>query len=138
MGTSIAEGLDQDLYQYHKARCAAYGAWVGHNAEAASVTRDAEGLFGMWWGREYPDAEPVQVVARHTHLPRDAVDHMNDDDISSDSLRRHRTASDHPSVLDGNFHDVNDRGRGRSVETQSGGIAVLRADWQWKSLLSEY
>jgi Glycosyl hydrolase family 76 len=32
--------------------------------------------------------------------------------------------------------DVNDRGRGRTVETQSGGLAVLRALWQWESVVS--
>ena len=30
--------------------------------------------------------------------------------------------------------DVNDRGRGRTVETQSGGVAVFRALWQWDSV----
>ena len=120
-------GLDQDVYQYHMARCSAYGAWIAHNADAASVTRNSDGLFGMWWGREYPDAEPTDVIAHQTHLPRGAVDHKNGMNISSDL-----------SVPNGNFHDVNDRGRGRSVETQSGGIAVLRADWQWRSLLPKY
>lgn len=32
--------------------------------------------------------------------------------------------------------DYNDRGRGRTVETQSGGIAVLRALYQWKTTAS--
>lgn len=132
---SAQGGLDPDVYHYHKARCAAYGSWIAHNADAASVTRDADGLFGMWWGREYPDAEPADNIARQMHLPRDAVDHMNDATSSSDGAWRHHARFDDRSVSDGNFHDVNDRGRGRSVETQSGGLAVLRADWQWRSLL---
>jgi hypothetical protein len=134
ISTRTAGGLDRDIYQYHKARCSAYGAWVGHNAHAASVTKDADGLFGMWWGREYPDAEALHDSASHGHLPRDAIDHMNGN-TSSSNLWGHRVSSDHLST-EGPYQDVNDRGRGRSVETQSGGIAVLRADWQWKSLLS--
>lgn len=31
------------------------------------------------------------------------------------------------------MRDVNDRGRGRTVETQSGGLAVLRAWYQWQT-----
>ncbi len=27
--------------------------------------------------------------------------------------------------------DVNDRGRGRTVETQQGGLAVLRSSWSY-------
>ena len=34
-------------------------------------------------------------------------------------------ADEHPRQ-----QDLNDRGRGRTVETQSGGIAVLRAIWK--------
>jgi hypothetical protein len=138
IGAKIEGGLDRDLYQYHKSKCAAYGAWIGHNADAASVTKDPEGIFGMWWGREYPDAEPMHGVAHHPHLPLNAIDHMNDGNTSSDGLWRHSAPTDHVTVPDGHFHDVNDRGRGRSVETQSGGLAVLRADWQWRSLLSEH
>lgn len=130
--------LDRDLYHYHKAKCAMYGAWIGHNANAASVTKDPGGLFGMWWGREYPDAEPMPDISRQMHLPRDAVDHMNNRTIFSDDLWGSRAASEGFSIPDHNFHDVNDRGRGRSVETQSGGLAVLRADWQWRSLLANY
>jgi hypothetical protein len=31
------------------------------------------------------------------------------------------------------WEDVNDRGRGRTVETQSGGVAVLRAFVEWEA-----
>ena len=31
--------------------------------------------------------------------------------------------------------DLNDRGRGRTVETQSGGLAVLRAMWEFNRLV---
>ena len=131
-------GLDEIVYHYHKTTCAGYGEWIAHNADAASVTKDGDGLFGMWWGREYPDAEPMHDVARQMHLPRNAVDHINNENTPLNNVWRHRTASENPSALDHSFHDVNDRGRGRSVETQSGGLAVLRADWQWKTLLAEY
>jgi Glycosyl hydrolase family 76 len=134
----IQAGLDQDVYHYHKTRCAAYGAWIARNADAASVTKDTTGLFGMWWGREYPDTEPIDDIAPQTKLPLRAVDHMNNGAASWDGIWGHYARFDGRSVSDDNYHDVNDRGRGRSVETQSGGLAVLRADWQWRSLLAEY
>ena len=138
ISTKTQGGLDRAVYHYHNAKCAAYGAWIAHNADAASVTRDPEGLFGMWWGREYPDAEPMHDISRQMHLPGNAIDHMNKATTSPTSLWPQRAAFQSQSDPDHNFHDVNDRGRGRSVETQSGGLAVLRADWQWRSLLAKY
>jgi hypothetical protein len=34
--------------------------------------------------------------------------------------------------------DLNDRGRGRTVETQSGGVAVVRAMWEFLKNSEEF
>jgi len=121
---------------WHADRCAQYAEWIAHNAVAAYITRDEKGKFGMWWGRSYPDSgeEGSDSHVAPAALPEDAVDYRNAG-VSE--------GKDSPNVGDGKGEDneqghrarrdVNDRGRGRTVETQSGGVAALRALWQWES-----
>ncbi|PGH00752.1 hypothetical protein GX51_05633 [Blastomyces parvus] len=147
-------------YEWHQKECDSYYSWVAHNANASYATRDEDGKFGMWWGKPYPhtDLHPTQT----SPLPDGAVDYINEgpfaavsDDESHQRLpkgadteiyfggygklpfskrkRNKGTSSPYPRkkspvVL----NDVNDRGRGRTVETQSGGVAVLRALFQWE------
>ncbi|KAJ5774309.1 hypothetical protein N7457_009205 [Penicillium paradoxum] len=109
-----------EQYEEHMKRCRAYGPWIEHNAQAALVTRDNEGRFGSWWGRTYHQLEAEGIVDSSI-IPDGAVDSRNDD-------------YDYKSSTAGfTSNDYNDRGRGRTVETQSGGIAVLRALYQWQS-----
>ncbi|KAJ9308949.1 CAZyme family GH76 [Paecilomyces variotii] len=155
------------IFQWHQARCRSYRSWLEYNAEAALKTKDNQGKFGMWWGRQYPDD------GRHAPdaatVPYGADDYRNDqesradwgptthihadpfalgagqvattlldkkrDTFSAGSASRH-SSSQLESSTDGRMErhqDVNDRGRGRTVETQSGGVAVLRALYQWKT-----
>lgn len=111
-------GYDRAVYRYHLSRCAAYGKWIAHNAQAAKATKDKKGRFGMWWTVVEPDDDDMYNIRRSTVLPPDAVDHLNPSSGSpaNDPIRG---------------SDLNDRGRGRTVETQSGGLAVLRAHWNW-------
>src|SRR5205085_2846734 len=116
-----------------------YSSWIAYNAQAALTTRDEKGRFGMWWGASY--ASPGE---ENTHeLPPHAVDYRNDgvprDDVwtglpSGDHVPSKSTTEDQLSQQGLDFKrirgDVNDRGRGRTVETQGGGIAVLRAMWE--------
>lgn len=127
---------------WHMRRCARYRSWVAHNARAALMTRNPEGKFGMWWGRPYPTPDPGNLTAE---LPMGAIDYLHHwgfkgedkplrrplrdwlhegGDISA-MTSKHRTNAEPP-------RDVNDRGRGRTVETQVGGIAVVRAWLQWQ------
>lgn len=114
-------GFDEEAYQFHLARCAAYARWVKHNADAALATRNGDGLFGMWWSVPYNahDAYEWESLANDQKLPEGATDHLN-------PISHFRPSS--------NYRDLNDRGRGRSVETQGGALAVLRAKWLWQSL----
>jgi hypothetical protein len=109
-----------EAYEQHMKRCRAYGPWIEHNAKAALMTRDKDGNFGTWWGRSYHKLDANEIVDSST-IPDGAVDYRNaDSDLKS-------------STTGSTSSDYNDRGRGRTVETQSGGIAVLRALYQWQS-----
>ena len=110
-------GFDRRTYEYHLARCEAYDKWIAHNAGAALEAKNDDGLFGMWWNYDDMDSEKLKKTSRTTTLPDGADDHLN------------------PPILERQVYsedrDFNDRGRGRTVETQSGGLSVLRAHWNW-------
>jgi hypothetical protein len=114
--------FDRNVYRYHLARCAAYDKWIEHNANAASATKDANGHFGMWWTFKNFDDEAMSRIEHSTSLGPDVVDRLNP---KPDSWAKQAVKT----------ADRNDRGRGRTVETQSGGLAVLRARWNWQTLL---
>lgn len=119
----VADEFWEEVYTRHLRRCRSYGSWIEHNARAALVTRDDDGKFGTWWGIKFqqpPSAESAETV-NSSSLPDDAVDYRN---IDSEAVT---------STFDGVPRDFNDRGRGRTVESQSGGIAVLRALYQWQT-----
>ena len=111
-------GFDRIMYEYHLARCAAYGRWIGHNADAALATRNEDGLFGMWWTFRDPNDDEMMKILDSTTLPPGAEDHLNPDTGGDPLVRR---------------GDFNDRGRGRTVESQAGGLSVLRAHWNWQN-----
>ncbi|KAJ5130982.1 Six-hairpin glycosidase [Penicillium bovifimosum] len=120
--TTHGRSADDDwteAYEEHMQRCRSYGAWIEHNAQAALMTRDTDGKFGGWWGRPYHQLEAAGLVDSST-IPDGAVDWRNSHNDSS-------------ATAGSTWKDYNDRGRGRTVETQSGGIAVLRALYQWQS-----
>ena len=130
--------FDKKVYEYHQARCAAYGAWVTHNANAAAVTIDLEGRFGMWWGKLYREPPNQTHTDTNPTLPENAIDHINQGMPADWHARVNALAAMRPATVGetpGSSHDVNDRGRGRTVETQSGGLSVLRAQWLWESEL---
>jgi hypothetical protein len=139
--------------EWHLNRCRRYGPWISHNAQAALATRNDEGKFGMWWGRAYPIS--TDMAAMDSPLPIGAIDYSNSGQRGENSQRLVgllRTHSDREqSTTEERFvakmgtlsprsqdhttltRDVNDRGRGRTVETQSGGLAVVRAWYQWQT-----
>jgi len=128
-----SSSLVEEVRQWHADECGKYRGWIRHNAHAALTTRDEEGKFGMWWGAPAtPDRMPdiVDVI-----LPPDAVDYRNDGvpgqwKEQSRIERKLRTgdSSQNEKAIQGN--DLNDRGRGRTVETQGGGVSLLRALWE--------
>ncbi|RHZ74890.1 hypothetical protein CDV55_106707 [Aspergillus turcosus] len=163
--TSEGEDNDWErVYQWHFARCRAYRPWIEHNAKAALLTRNDDGKFGMWWGRRYRVLD--DAILDQSPLPPGAVDYRNygnrGEGCSKEQIlalrgRPSRAASsaekpessgqrralrepwiwtNRPTLAEIRSKDYNDRGRGRTVETQSGGIAVLRALYQWKTTAS--
>jgi hypothetical protein len=115
-----AEDDWDEVYDRHLRRCRAYGPWVEHNARAALMTRDDDGKFGQWWGLPFRQLVVSSDLVNSSTLPPGAVDYRND-------------GFDTDAAIGGIPRDFNDRGRGRTVETQAGGIAVLRALLQWQT-----
>jgi hypothetical protein len=132
----------------HANSCREYTAWVVHNAQAALHTRDEQGRFGAWWGApaiSFPlSSYHRKESTSHARpvLPENATDYRNlytlpDHDLYSEG------ESKEPSewfVFDEDVEnkiakrsggDLNDRGRGRTVETQGSGLAVVRAMWEF-------
>ncbi|KAL8935654.1 MAG: hypothetical protein Q9216_005318 [Gyalolechia sp. 2 TL-2023] len=142
---------DEHLSGWHEKNCRDYGPWLKHNAHAAYVTRDDEGEYGTWWGvpaRNTPsegferiDEEALELPPckgtdyRNNDVPLDSVWRLPSDqrwqrseDVHDESMIAiRRKQSDDRESSDVKSWDANDRGRGRTVETQSGGLAVLRA-----------
>lgn len=119
----------KSLRQKHSGFCSTAGQWVAHNAEAALSTKNASrGLFGMWWGYDYAVADYPES------LPAHAIDYRNDASVLSTAKwaisQKSQGIHAETNGEDLAMRDVNDRGRGRTVETQQGGLAVLRASWE--------
>ncbi|KAG9966582.1 Six-hairpin glycosidase, partial [Aureobasidium melanogenum] len=121
------------LKEKHRDFCRTVGLWAAHNAEAALSTRNGSGLFGTWWGYRYAAEDYPKS------LPAHAVDYRNDASILTTSKwtslkKLHSRAVSSRQSAESNEDvtttDVNDRGRGRTVETQQGGLAVLRSSWE--------
>ena len=127
---------------WHLEKCIEYSPWVAHNARAALNTRDANGKFGSWWGAhvEYLPDSPLPVGAvdyRNLHLdsgetrsPSPDYYHSHEDGESSRQISSDPMTKEHLQSRS----DPNDRGRGRTVETQGGGLAVVRAWWEFSRL----
>ncbi|KAL4819211.1 hypothetical protein BDW67DRAFT_155493 [Aspergillus spinulosporus] len=125
----------KNTYDWHQELCSTYRPWIEHNAEAALVTRNEEGKFGMWWGRRYRVIDESASTS-DTSLPDGAVDYRNHPESMPRSWSANETSSTVSKAaedIEDNGPEYNDRGRGRTVETQSGGVAVLRALYQWKT-----
>ncbi|KAK3336232.1 hypothetical protein B0T19DRAFT_33357 [Cercophora scortea] len=145
----------QHIKTSHAAACQRYVGWLYHNAMAARGTRDSEGKFGMWWTVGLfnltamslpisPDAVPHTPNAtdyRNDGVPNNAVwmpqtsvplPPVKDatDDQHHMTERERRAANAKRGADEAARRDPNTRGRGRTVETQGGGLAVLRALWE--------
>ena len=132
----------------HHRSCSEYAGWVVHNAQAALHTRDGEGRFGGWWGADFeqvhasphPSKMRPWSRAQSELLPDGAVDYRNTPTDTDGTYSD--TDYEEPSdlfVLDPTAKkvakgDLNDRGRGRTIETQGSGVAVVRAMWEFLRL----
>ncbi|KAI8951926.1 glycoside hydrolase family 76 protein [Xylaria longipes] len=132
----------------HANACRAYGGWLGHNVHAAMGTRDASGRFGQWWtagllmgdwigpwptlnndgiddyqenATDYRNYGVPTDTTWRSSLPTAAPPHTRYSPYAQKPLKQPRQAI---------MEDPNNRGRGRTVETQSGGLGLLRAYWK--------
>lgn len=145
--------LDDEAEVLHRRSCEGYGEWVKWNALAAQETKNENGEYGTWWGKhpwnwwpselETPNDEGTDY--RNDGIPHNEVWRLPDEDVLLEELGQPKLAG---SREDNGIHsqstetlrsqaeftqwDLNDRGRGRTVETQSGGLAVLRALYRWQ------
>jgi hypothetical protein len=137
----------------HLVACRDYVDWLRHNANAALKTRDNAGRFGMWWtagllnlsmseletrpdetgphNENYVDYRTYGIPADRmwTGGNQDAYA-VSDQSIMQRSGRFVQKNAPRHAPKSGRPGDPNDRGRGRTVETQGGGVAVLRALWE--------
>lgn len=149
-GTAFNVNDFEGMKSWHRQGCGTYGGWIRHNAKFALKTKDSDGKFGMWWGAgELPSRRPSAVSA---DAPRKGVDYRNQG-IPQDHVwtgppltpmaehvatgvniieidRRHMMIQKYKVGNGITTNDLNDRGRGRTVETQGGGVSVLRALWE--------
>ncbi|KAJ4335814.1 hypothetical protein N0V95_008789 [Ascochyta clinopodiicola] len=131
----------------HARSCQEYSKWVVHNAKAALRTRNEQGRFGSWWGADVHHGQSLRVrreanATDYRNRPDeyaasfgDVVDSLDNEEDDEERLAGHDMAGD----TDENAHssssrDLNDRRRGRTVETQGSGIAVLRAMLEFTKL----
>jgi hypothetical protein len=107
--------------QEHQSKCDGYSAWIQHNAQAAYSTRNQSGVYGMWWDVMSP-CRPQQPAGasdyRNKGIPQNSLWRLpSDPKVSQDGMT---------PVVNSSMPDPNNRGRGRTVETQSGGLGVVR------------
>lgn len=131
-----AQALAQ-VKQAHAKTCRSYIGWLKYNAEAALRTRDDKGRFGMWWAAN---------LYNQVNVPRsdDGIDHFapNTTDYRNEGTPQNALWGEQERFIPGGGNataqaagrapsgDPNDRGRGRTVETQTGGLSLLRAYWE--------
>ncbi|KAK4539678.1 hypothetical protein LTR36_010441 [Oleoguttula mirabilis] len=128
----------------HAGKCASYVPWIEHNANAALSTRNGTGIIGGWWGASYINKTQAPWLAYAVPKPHGSADVWNEPWVLDEApwvcegwhcekdgrgsrgtngkrmakLFQHRRAAE---------RDVNDGGRGRTVETEASGLGVIKA-----------
>lgn len=145
----IEDAKDEGTALLHYRSCQRMKPWVEWNARAAYATRNHEGKFGTWWGKHHwrrpgDDQWPVDDEGtdyRNEGVPDDELWRLPVEDQHGIGYRE-PARQVHGTTKFENGHieqawDPNDRGRGRTLETQSGGLAVIRALYQWERWYSK-
>ena len=128
-------GASPAEFALHLNSCKEYNQWVVENAKAALSTRDSHNRFGSWWGVSHCsddcDEDPKQAV------PNGASEYRNSHAMPNSSESRDTISANHTKVQEPRLtnSDKNDRGRGRTTETQGSGLAVVRAMYEFSCLL---
>ncbi|KAK6428436.1 hypothetical protein LTR95_015419 [Oleoguttula sp. CCFEE 5521] len=138
----VTKLADANLAASHAVKCSSYLPWVEHNALAALQTRNDSDVIGGWWGagcsNHSQSAAPYSTAA----LPAGSWDERNQPWVLGQSpwtcrgracqSGRRRTSSSIRGSLGGrssylSSRDHNNKGRGRTVETQGSGLGVVKA-----------
>jgi len=143
-GETVDTSALEEMKVWHLDSCGDYGKWIERNAKAAMATINGDGEAGMWWGAPLWSNSDVQGK-ENGEIPKGAVDYRNrgvpDDIVWRDQEESSQNVEDEWVLKSGKQRqqrvykirgkpDANDRGRGRTVETQGGAVAVLRALWE--------
>jgi hypothetical protein len=148
MVPGVSYSASPDLAAVHRNSCKEYTRWVGGNAAAAMRTRDARGRFGGFWGNQDTKDEGVYPVGAEDYRNRGLGDEKKWGRGWEPVLTPPRMPSFNPEqpfdmqrmssgqnviTNDGNDdeNDPNEKGRGRTVETQGAGMAVVRSMWEF-------
>ncbi|GME46722.1 Glycosyl hydrolase [Neofusicoccum parvum] len=164
MVPGVTYGASRETAALHRQSCKEYAPWVAHNARMALRTRDEHGRFGMWWGAPIFGAEneemetpplplgavdyrnndtlpegrmwmPLKDYDWNTKENDDTPSFMGFDPIAGlFGVKKTWDATSKKGELRAEIRDKNDRGRGRTVETQGGGVAVVRALWEFVNM----
>lgn len=108
---NVPTALNETIRSWHLSNCAQYHDFIRRNADAAWSTRNSKGVVGTWWGAPQ---NPSPSDRFETILDPGATDSRNGGEPVSLQL----------NTTEG---DLNDRGRGRTVESHSGGVAAMGA-----------
>lgn len=140
----LVEGLtslaDEDLAASHLGNCNSYTHWVIHNADAALSTRNQDNVVGGWWGASSDNRTQAAALDMTVPLPQGSSDERNDPTVLDQApwaCRGQRGCQQNGGVMSyrtpgrlpprSEKRDVNDGGRGRTVETQASGVSVIKA-----------
>ena len=140
--TSVASS---ELATEHLTKCHGYAPWIEHNAHAALSTRNSSGIIGGWWGATYVNKTQGPWPNWAPPKPPGSKDEWNHRNILDEPPwlchGQHGCHRGGRKVLDGSSkrsamasifnlrrkRDINDRGLGRTVETQGSGLGVVKA-----------
>ncbi|RMY71520.1 hypothetical protein D0863_05115 [Hortaea werneckii] len=144
---ALVEGVtftaSPELAAEHAGKCTAYLPWIQHNARAALATRNDTGVVGGWWGASLENKTQQSWPAYAVPKPEGSLDEKNEAWVLGEApwkcrgwhCHEGRQGSRAGALVAGNLmrnrsarkRDVNDQGRGRTVETQGSGVGVVKA-----------
>lgn len=132
------------LAAQHANTCMGYTSWIEHNAHAALATRNSSGIIGGWWGASYVNKTQGPWPAYAVPKPYGSTDVWNEPWVLQEPPWAcqgwHCQQGGRGSYANGKRmaklfshrrgaakRDVNDEGRGRTVETEGSGLGVVKA-----------
>ncbi|KAL7273739.1 hypothetical protein RUND412_003378 [Rhizina undulata] len=121
--------LPEAIIVQHAANCTQFSAFVRNNANAALSTRNDAGVMGSWWG--VPANVAIEEI-KEMKISAEAVDYRNvflPGEESRWGPPPPETCAHEAADVGLVSGDLNDRGRGRTVESHAGGLAAVRAAW---------